>query len=128
MATYEIPGGPKAYQPANPHDTTGQRVVTEQVVLLTREADLKARARVEDLAAFIKAAEVVAYKELDRNKTAMAVMIQFNCLPGQYEVKMASQGEAEQEVVQQVYEKVSDLPPRKVAGDFRFKVQMRVRC
>ena len=124
--TYPTSGEFKTYQPAKPREQTG-RVVTDQIILLTGEDDIKDRTTVEDLTAFLKKAEAEADRELERNKLPAVVLLQFNCLPGRCELKIASQGNAEQAILQRVYDSVSRLSPLKVSGDVRFQLQLRVR-
>ena len=124
--TYETSGQFKTYQPAVPRDTRGQRITTQNVLLLTGEPDLKARVKVEDLAAYIKIAESKAYAELARNKSAMAALVQFNCQPGKCEVKLASQGQAEEATLQALHDALSKLPPLKATGEVIFQVMFNV--
>jgi len=124
--TYETAGQFKTYQPAVPRDTRVGRVTTKNVTLLTGEPEIKVRVKVGDLVAYIKAAEVRAYAELAKNKTAMAALVQFNCRPGQCEVKMASQGEAAEATLQSLHDALSQLPPLKVRGDVAFQVMFDV--
>jgi hypothetical protein len=124
--TYETSGEFRTYQPAVPGDTRGQRVATQGVLLLTGEPDLKTRVKVEDLAAYIKAAEARAYLELAKNKAAMAALVQFNCQPGKCDVKLASQGQAEEATLQALYDALSKLPPLKATGEVIFQVTFNV--
>lgn len=124
--TYETSGEFKTYQPAVPRDTTGQRVTTAGVTLLTGEPELKSRVKVEELAAFIKAAEVRAYLELKKNKAPMVALVQFNCQPGKCEVKLVSQGEAEKSTLQAIYDSLSKMAPLKATGEIIFQVEFRV--
>lgn len=124
--TYETSGQLRHYRPAVPRDTSGQRVTTQNVVLLTGEPDFKARVSVEDLAVFIKAAELRAYVELAKNKAAMAALVQFNCQPGKCEVKLASQGQAEEATLQSLHKSLSKIPPLKATGEVIFQVRFNV--
>ncbi len=125
--TYSASGAFRTYQPAVPRNTDGQRVMTERLILLTGEEDLKTRVTVADLVAFGKSAENVVYPELAKNAKPMALLLQFNCLPGKFDVQMSSQGDAEQEVLQKVYDAVKHLPPLAVSGEVRFQLQIRVK-
>jgi hypothetical protein len=124
--TYETSGQFKTYQPAMPRDTDGQRVTTRNIMLLTGEPDIKNRVKVEELAAYIKSAEVRAYVELMKNKAAMAALVQFNCQSEKCEVKMASQGLAEDATLQALYDAFSRLPPLKVTGEVAFQILFNV--
>lgn len=124
--TYQTSGQFKKYQPATPRDVRGQRVTTEEVILLTGEPDLESRVKVEDLTAFIKTAEARAYPELAKNKTAMVALVQFNCQPGKCEVKLASQGAAEGGTLQGLYESLSKLAPLRASGEVAFQVKFNV--
>jgi hypothetical protein len=124
--TYITPGQFKTYQPAVPRDDRGQRVTTQDIRLLTGEPDLKARVKVEDLAAFVKAAEVRAYAELARNKSAMEALVQFNCKPTKCEVELASQGKADKAILQALHDALTKLPPLKTTGEIIFQVRFSV--
>lgn len=124
--TYVAPGGFKTYQPVVPRDTRGQRITTTGVTLLTSQADLQERTSVQELSLFIKSAEAKAYEVLARNKSAMVVLVQFNCAPGKCAVKLASQGEAENATLQKLYEVLTGLPALRTSGEATFQVQIRV--
>jgi hypothetical protein len=124
--TYETSGEFKTYQPALRRDTSGQRVTTAGVTLLTGEPQLKSRVKLEELAAFIEAAEVRAYSELEKNKAPMAALVQFNCQPGRCEVKLVSQGQAENSTLQAIYDSLSNMAPLKATGEVIFQVEFRV--
>jgi len=124
--TYETSGEFKTYQPASPKDTRGQRVTTAGVTLLTGEPELKSRVKVEELAAFIKEAEVRAYSELEKNKSPMSALVQFNCQPGKCQIKLASQGQAEKSTLQAIYDSLSKMVPLNATGEVIFQVEFRV--
>lgn len=109
--SYVTDGEFKTYTSGKPRDTTGQRVVTNGIRLLTGDADLKQRVRVEDMASFIKSAEAKAYPILGKNKTPALVLVQFNCEPNRYEVKIASQGDPQKPILQELYDAMKSLPP-----------------
>jgi len=123
---YKTLGQFKTYAPDVPRDTRGQQVTTQGVVLLTGEPDLKLRVKVEDLSAYIKSIEGHAYSELAKNKTPMAVLVQFNCLPGKCEIKLASQGQAEEPTLKAFYDVLSMLDPLKTTGEVIFQVMFNV--
>lgn len=87
---------------------------------------MKERVKVEDLADFIKAAEVRAYGELAKNKKPMVALVQFNCQPGKCEIKLASQGEAAESTLQALYDSLSRLPTLKTNGEVAFQVRFDV--
>jgi len=124
--SYVTSGEFKTYAPAVPKDTRGQRVTTAGVLLLTGEPELKARISVQDLAEFLKTVEARAATELGRNKSAMAALVQFNCQPGKCDVKLMSQGQAEESILQALYEALARLPPLKTSGEVIFQVEFRV--
>ena len=124
--TYVTSGEFKTYQPAAPRNASGQRVTTAGVTLLTGEPELKSRVKVEELSAFIKAAEVLAYSELKKNRAPMAALVQFTCLPGKCEVKFVSQGQAEKPTLQAIYDSLSKMAPLKATGEVIFQVEFRV--
>jgi len=124
--TYVTPGQFKTYQPAKARDTRGQRVTTQKVMLLTGEHDIKKRVKVEDLAEYIKAAEGRAYAELEKNKAAMTALVQFNCSPNKCQVKMASQGQAEEATLQALYDALAQLSPLRVTDDVAFQLMFNV--
>jgi hypothetical protein len=126
--TYVAPGGFKTYEPSVPASTQGQRVVTDQVILLTSQQDMSERVTVPDLAAYVKAVEQVAFKELAKSQSPIVVLAQFNCSPGSCELKLASQGEADHAVLQRFYEMASHVTPPKLSGEVKFQVQFRVRA
>lgn len=123
---YVTSGEFKTYAPAVPQDTRGQRVTTAGVRLLTGEPDIKTRISAQDLAAFIKTVEAKASSELVRNKSAMAALVQFNCRPGKCEVKLVSQGQAENSTLQAFHDALIKLPPLKTSGEVIFQVEFRV--
>jgi hypothetical protein len=123
---YETSGQFKTYQPSVPRDTRGQRVTTQNIMLLTGEPDLKVRVKVKDLAEYIKTAEACGYAELEKNKTAMSALVQFNCQPEKCEVKIASQGQAEETTLQALYDTLSKLPALRVTGEVAFQVMFNV--
>ncbi len=124
--TGETSGHFKTYHPVTSQDTTRQRVTTQHVVLLTAQSDLEMRVKVEDLATFIHSAEVQAYLVLAKNRSAMATLAQFNCYPGKCDVKLASQGQAEEATMQELYVALSSLTPPKVTGAVIFQVRFNV--
>ena len=124
--SYVTSGEFKTYAPAVPKDTRGQRVTTAGVLLLTGEPELKARTSVQDLTAFIKTVEASASTELLRNKSTMAALVQFNCRPGKCEVKLMSQGQAEESILQALHEALTRLQPLKTSGEVIFQVEFRV--
>jgi len=124
--TYVTSGEFKTYAPAVPKDTRGQRVTTGGVRLLTGEPELKTRTSVQDLAAFIKIVEAKAASELVRNKSAMAALVQFNCRPGKCEVKMMSQGQVDDSILQALHDALTKLPPLKTSGEVIFQVEFHV--
>ncbi len=124
--TYVTSGEFKTYSPATPRGTRGQRVTTAGVRLLTGEPDLKTRITVQDLSAFIKTVEARASSELMRNKSAMDVLVQFNCQPGKCEIKLMSQGEAESSTLQAFHDALIKLPPLRASGEVVFQVEFHV--
>lgn len=124
--TYVTTGSFKTYQPDSPRDIRGQRITTQHVMLLTAEPELKARVKVEDLAAYIKVVQARAYAELARNKSAMAALVQFNCHPKKCEVKLSTQGEAEGAILQALYDALSKVPPLRTTGEVIFQVTFNV--
>ncbi len=125
--SYVTDGEFKKYTPEKPRDTTGQRVVTNSIRLLTGDADLKQRVRVEDLASFIKSAQDKAYPILGKNKTPALVLVQFNCEPNRCEVEMASQGDPPKPILQELYDAMKSLPPLKTQGEVIFQLEINVR-
>jgi len=124
--TYETPGQFKTYYPAAPRDERGQRVTTQDIVLLTGEPDISTRVTVQDLATYMKNAEARAYAELAKNKTAMSAMARFNCRPDKCEVEIASQGQADNATLQALYDVLSKLPPLKTTGAVAFQLVFNV--
>jgi hypothetical protein len=124
--TYVAPGGFKTYQPEVPRNTLGQRISTIGVILLTSQADLQERTSVQDLSVFLKSVEAKAYEVLARNKSAMVVLVQFNCAPGKCAVKLASQGEAESATLQKLYAVLAGVPALRTSGEAIFQLQIRV--
>lgn len=124
--SYVTSGEFKTYGSAVPRDTRGQRVTTAGVRLLTGEPELKTRISVQALADFIKTVEAKASSELVRNKSAMAALVQFNCRPGKCEVKLVSQGQAEDSTLQSFHDALIKLPPLKTSGEVIFQVEFRV--
>lgn len=124
--TYVTSGEFKTYGSAVAKDTRGQRVTTAGVRLLTGEPDLKTRISVQDLAAFINAVEARASMELVRNKSTMAALVQFNCQPGKCDVKLMSQGQAEDSILQAFHDALTRLPPLKTSGEVIFQIEFHV--
>lgn len=125
--SYVTEGEFKTYKPDSEQDTSGQSVVTNGIHLLTGEPDLKQRVRVEDLASFIKSAEDKAYPILAKNKASALVLVQFDCQPNRFEVKMASQGNPQESILQALYEAMKSLSPLKTKGEVIFQVELNVR-
>jgi hypothetical protein len=115
------------YQPENPRDTSGQKVFTDHVNLLTGQQDLEKRVRVEDLASFIKSAEAKAYPILARNRGSALILLQFNCKPNKYDVTIASQGNTEESILQALYDAMKALTPLKTSGEVIFQLEIHVR-
>ena len=125
--SYITEGEFKTYKPETERDTTGQPVVTNGIRLLTGESDLKHRVRVEDLASFIKSAENRAYPILAKNNAPALVLVQFDCQPNRFEVKIASQGSPQESILQALYEAMKSLSPLQTRGEVTFQVELNVR-
>lgn len=125
--SYITDGEFKTYKPELPRDNAGQPVVTNGIRFLTGEPDLKQRVRVEDLVSFIKAAEERAYPILAKSKTHALVLLQFNCQPNQHEVKIATQGNPQESILQNLYEAMKAIAPLKTKGEVVFQVELNVR-
>lgn len=125
--SYITEGEFKTNKPETERDTTGQPVVTNGIRLLTGESDLKQRVRVEDLASFIKSAENRAYRILAKNKAPALVLVQFDCQPNRFEVKIASQGSPQESILQALYEAMKSLSPLQTRGEVTFQVELNVR-
>ena len=125
--SYVTEGEFKTYKPKTERDTTGQPVVTNGIRLLTGEPDLKQRVRVEELASFIRSAENKAYPILAKNNAPALVLVQFDCQPNRFEVKIASQGNPLESVLQALYEAMKTLPPLQTTGEVIFQVELYVR-
>lgn len=125
--TYVTSGEFKKYTPDKPRDTTGQRVVTNNIRLLTGDQELRERVSVEDLAAYIKAIEAKAYPILGKSKTPAVVLIQFNCAPKSLEVGIASQGDPQKAILQELYDAMKSLPPLKTQGEVIFQLEIKIR-
>lgn len=124
--TYITEGEFKTYKPETERDTTGQPVVTNGIRLLTGEPDLKQRVRVEDLASFIKSAENRAYPILAKNNAPALVLVQFDCQPNRFEVKIASQGNPQESILQALHETMTSLSPLQTRGEVIFQVELNI--
>ena len=125
--SYVTDGKFRIYKPSIERESTGQTVVTNGVRLLTGEPDLKQRVLVEDLASFIKSAESKAYPILAKNNAPALVLVQFDCQPNRFEVKIASQGNPQESILQALYEAMKSLSPPQTKGEFIFQVELNVR-
>ena len=122
--SYITEGEFKTYKPETERDTTGQAVVTNGIRLLTGDPELKQRVRVEDLASFIKSAESRAYPILAKNNAPALVLVQFDCQPNRFEVKMASQGSPQESILQALDEAMKSLSPLQTRGEVIFQVEL----
>ena len=125
--SYVTEGEFKTYTPEKPRDTTWQKVVTNSIHLLTGEPDLKKRVRVEDLASFIKSAETKAYPILAKNQTPALILLQFDSQPNEHDVKIASQGNPQESILQELYDAMKELTPLRTTGEVMFQVEIHVR-
>lgn len=123
---YNTDGEFKTYEPKNPRDINQEKITTKNVRLLTGEQELKDRIQIEDLAQFIKAAEKAAFISLAKNKAPALVLLQFNCQPNGHTVQIASQGDTQQAVLQELYDKTKTLAPLKTTGEVIFQVEFNV--
>ena len=126
--TYVAPGGFQTYQPSVPANAQDQRVVVDRVILLTSQEDMGERVKVADLAAYVKAVEQIAFREFARSRSPLVVLAQFDCSPGTCALKIASQGEADQAVLQRFYEETSLVAAPPLSGEVKFQVQFSVRA
>ena len=124
--TYTTPGEFRTYNPTNPKDQSKHRVKNEGITLLTGEPDVKARTSVEELARFLQEAEARTSKALDKNVGAAAVLVQFNCKPGQCTVQLAHDGKAQKSVLQGLYDSLSAMKPLQVSDEVIFQVTFKV--
>jgi hypothetical protein len=127
--TYVAPGGWKTYQPEVPRaDEPGRKVKTEQVRLLTSEADMATRTDVSAVATFLKEAERLAEVSFGSSGKQFRVMAQFTCKPAGHEVKLAHQGDATEGLLQAYYDALlaaKKLPVRD--GEVSFQLELSVR-
>lgn len=124
--TYRTEGEFRTYEPEVRRIDPG-RVQNDGIVLLTGENEIGARTTVDDLVAFLEAAEKIAREALAANAGAGVVLIQFNCVPSRCEVQMAHQGEIDTAAMQATYDGVSALAPLATTGEVRFQLRLRVR-
>ncbi len=124
--TYVALGGWKTHKPEVPRpDEPGRKVRTEQVRLLTSEADMAARTDVSAVAAFLKEAERLEEVSFGSSGKQFRVMAQFTCKPAGHEVKLAHQGDATQELLQAYYDALvtaKKLPVRD--GEVSFQLEL----
>lgn len=125
--TYVTEGQFKTYNPEHPRDQSYRKVATNGIRLLTGDPQLRERVQVNDLAAFIQAAEEKAYAILAQNKTSALVLLQFNCAPNWHEVKIATQGTVPEALLQALYESMKKLSPLRTKGEVIFQLELNVR-
>lgn len=125
--SYMTEGQFRTYKPEKPRDTTGQKVVTNSIHLLTGDPELRVRISVDDLASFIKSAEARAYPILAKNETPALILLQFNCQPSGHEVKIASQGSPKEAILRALYDAMKSMPPLRTKGEVIFQIELNVR-
>jgi hypothetical protein len=128
--TYVAPGGWKTHQPEVPRpDEPGRKVKTEQVRLLTSEADIAARTDASAVAAFLREAERLADVSFGSSGKWFRVVAQFTCTPAGHEVKLAYEGDATRELVQAYHDALvaaRKLPVRD--GEVSFQLELSVNA
>ena len=127
--TYVAPGGWKTYRPEQPApQVPGTKVKTDQIRLLTAEADIATRTTVADLATFIKEVQRLSEEKLGKLGRELKVLVQFDCTPEGHTVKLAFHGEASKELLkgyQDALQAVKKLPVKE--GSVAFQVEMTVQ-
>jgi hypothetical protein len=126
--TYLAPGGWKTYLPETPRpDEPGRKVRTQHVRLLSSQSDIETRTTVADLAAFIREAERLADESFGKSGRRFQVMAQFHCQPTGHEVKLAHQGDATQELLQEYYDALTAAKKLRVKdGEVSFQLELSV--
>lgn len=126
--TYVAPGGWKTHQPEVPRpNEPGRKVKTEQVRLLTSEADMTARTDVSAVAAYLKEAERLADVSFGTSGKQFRVMVQFTCKPAGHEIKLAHQGDATQELLQAYHDALVAAKKLSVRdGEVSFQLELSV--
>jgi tetratricopeptide (TPR) repeat protein len=95
--------------PSAQKDEGPKKVKIEYVRLLTNEDDLAARSKIEDVANFIKRAEGIAQKTLEKSDKPGKVLMQFKCSPSGFEVQLARHGKVEESLLQELYGKLTKM-------------------
>ena len=125
---YVAPGGWKTHHPETPRPVEpGRKVKSEQVRLLTSEADMAARTDVSAVAAYLKEAERLGDVSFGSSGKQFRVIAQFTCKPNGHEVKLAHQGDATRELLQEYYDALlaaKKLPVRD--GEVSFQLELSV--
>lgn len=127
--TYVASGGWVTCQPDSPRvaEPQSNRVKTEEVRLLTADADLAIRTTADDLAVFCKAVERCAAAALAASLGAFKVLVQFHCTCSGHQIQMAHQGDATPELLQKLSDSLAQLPKLPVRqADVTFQVQIAV--
>ena len=130
--TYVPKGGWQTYKPKTPQDTTGKKVIVDNIRLLTSNADIEARivgsdtrAKARAMAVFVKEAQQLAEIEFAGSKTPFRLLVQFACTPTEHTIKMASQGKVSEESLKSYYKALvmmKKLPIKTGEVSFQFEV------
>lgn len=126
--TYIAPGGWETFEPASPRpDQPGRKVKTELLRLLTSQADTAARTSAEQVAEFVHEAERLAEVSFAMAGEPCRITAQFTCTPAGHEVKLAHEGDAPQELLQQYYDALTAAKKLPVTeGEVSFQLVLAV--
>lgn len=126
--TYVAPGGWKLHKPDVPRpDEPGKKVKTDQIRLLTSQNEIAARTTVKELAAFIKEAERLADESFGKAGKGFRLMVQFNCVPTGHKIKLALQGDAAPELLQNYQDGLTAAKKLSVKdGEVAFQLELSV--
>jgi tetratricopeptide (TPR) repeat protein len=122
----------KGWYIANPKpsaikDQGSKKVNVDYVRMLTKDEDLAARSKVEDIANFIKEAERTSQEVLIKSDKPAKVMMQFKCAPSGFKVRLARQGEVAEPLLQELYKKLSKMKKLPVKeGTVEFQMPLTI--
>lgn len=97
-------------------------------MLLTPQPQITERITTAELIAFVREAEKLADQSFGASGRSFRVMAQFKCEPGGHAVKLAHQGEATQELLDDYYNALvaADKLPV-IHADVSFLIELSVR-
>lgn len=133
QAAYHNPIDGRDYGPmenadsANPADTAGKKVITNRIVLLTVDKELKQRVTLVEMTRFIKSAQGIAYETLEAANSPAEVLVQFNCTAKKCKVQISNRGVVDRTILQELYDALSRSAPLDNKDEVVFQIDFMIR-